>query len=144
MLSWFVVETKSIHERLAESRIKDQGFEVFLPVADGRCLYPRYLFARFDLRQRGWQSIWNTRGVLCILGSPTPVDDAIIAEIREFVGIAVRPAPVVGDRVTIRDGMWRGQVGLLSSDEGERVRVLLSLFGKDFPVTVDKRKIDHG
>lgn len=154
--SWFVIETKTLHEFLAARRIADQGFQSFLPTttihfmqhnkAATRSvpLYSRYLFARFDLHERGWQAIWNTRGVTRILGNdaPLPVADELIDEIRAYTGQVEQPL-TPGERVIIRDGTWRGAEGLFAEDEGERVRVLMSFLGKKFPISFEKRQLQR-
>jgi transcription antitermination factor NusG len=152
MQQWFVVETKPTCELGAYERLRSQGFEAYVPLQTRRYhhtrksfertfpFYPRYLFARFDLREAGWQSVAYTRGVKCILGSPTPVADDIIQEIRERLQDEVL---TVGDHVRVYGGIWHGQRGLFAAQEGERVKVLLSLLGQRLEVNVEKRCVDR-
>lgn len=140
MLRWYVVETKHAQEQLAAREIKP--FEVYLPTYDRRItharrvsvearpLFPSYLFCRFDTGAP-WQRILHTRGVAGVLGAPTFISDRVVAEIRGRmnppVGVRIR----AGEKVRILGGSWDGQEGLFSADAGERVRVLLSMMGRD-------------
>ena len=76
MLSWFVVYTHPREEALAQENLARQGFETYWPRYRKRSsharqvqevaasLFPRYLFAAFDMSETGWRTIRSTRGVV--------------------------------------------------------------------------------
>ena len=99
-----------------------------------RPLFPGYLFARF-CAAASLRAVSYSRGVLRVVGGggrPWPVDDAIIADIRERIGpegcveLAERPFGA-GDSVRITAGPLAGWSGIFDSElsDAERVVILI-------------------
>lgn len=153
-LSWFVVQTKPAREVAASIEIANQGFEVFFPlfkafkikngqkIEDVSCLFPRYIFVRFDDNPETgdqWGPIRNTRGVSNLLsdgrGKPTPLRDHILNAIRARE-MTVELDPVspagyeLGQKVRICDGPLQGLEGLFTGTPSDRTRVLLEIMGR--------------
>lgn len=103
--AWFVAKTQVNRERTAEFNIKNQGYDVRLPLvavplspytSGGRerrgelvrhdPLFPSYVFVRFDpATHKRWRSLNSTRGVEYLLPhkceDPTPVNGEWLDEI---------------------------------------------------------------
>ena len=97
MKCWYAVYTQPRKEGLAYEHLERQEFEVFFPrhlkrrsharkVEDVPSpLFPRYLFAAFDLAESGWRVIRSTRGVIDLVRNgldPVSVPETVIEEIR--------------------------------------------------------------
>lgn len=159
-LSWYAIHTKPKQERRAETNLKAWDIEAFAPKIrvrrSGRPrnnspyiekpLFPRYLFARFDVQTYSHRVIF-TRGVHNIVrfgDSPIPVDDQIIAIIQQRVGldgfVRVGEEFKCGDRVMIQEGPFKSLVGIFEGEvgEAERIRILLTAISYQAHITIEK------
>jgi transcription antitermination factor NusG len=155
---WFVVVCQPGREREAKTRLKDQGFEVYLPMRLNHPrakrpispFLPRYLFARFDPTIDQWLSICSTVGVSDVIrsgvGYPLAVRDAEILKIMglerdgviEMLGAVKPPAFRPGDVVTVKDGHLAGYQGLVHlANDNDRVIVFLALVARGESVKVE-------
>jgi transcriptional antiterminator RfaH len=144
---WFAIQARAGAESAAEASLRKLPVETLLPLARRsvhhatrtprmllRPLFPGYLFGRFSVA--GWlRAVTYTRGVLRVVGAggrPCPVDDAIIADIRERIGpegyveMGERPFGP-GDSVRITVGPLAGWSGIFNSElsDAERVVILI-------------------
>lgn len=155
---WHVVRTRSNCETRAAQGITNQGFETFLPIVtflrrrrDGLLveaeapLLASYVFASFDVDRPGWQAIWNTRGVVGIIGSPdrpSPVRD--FSAFKDQLGGTLplfpsRPKIIpTGALVRIIFGPFRDRCATVQADLGSRVEVLLRICGADTAARFDR------
>jgi transcription antitermination factor NusG len=138
-----------------------QGIDVFMPMLAPRRggapspLFPRYLFARFDLAA-SLAAIRYTRGVHRVVGCgdmPVPIDDDIVRLIRARLDadglMRPRPALLAGDPVIIEDGPLKDLVGIFERPMrgSERVSILLTAVHCQPRVAVDReavRRLDAG
>jgi len=113
-------------------------------------LFPRYFFCRLNLAQnfRAVQYAPQVIGVVSFGGRPTPVDDAIIDQIKQWAGeavdiVTVRPGFRRGDLVEIADGPLRGlqAVVLQEMSDRDRVAVLLSTLGCQARLIVSRSQL---
>jgi transcription antitermination factor NusG len=115
-------------------------------------LFLRYQFARFR-RSDDWQRIRELPGVEGILGPapdmPSAVSDAAIDVIRGMCSAngclypaGELPSSMVGTQVRMLEGPMISFEGMCDWSDGERVRVLLSLFGRPCPVTVLREAVE--
>jgi transcription antitermination factor NusG len=89
-ISWFARQVKPRHEKTTAEALRSKGLEDFLPqyLAIRRWsdrikrleapLFPRYVFCRFDLRNK--LNVLTTPGVVSILGvgkTPVPIEKSI-------------------------------------------------------------------
>lgn len=165
---WYVIHTHLNQENRTEANLKAWNVETFFPkIKEQRCnqfngaltsltkpFFPRYLFARFDLKQL-LHKVWFTRGVQSVVscgGSPSPVDDEIIEFLKirtdkdGFVqfGEDVKP----GDKVMIKGGLLNSLVGVFEREMNgsERVMILLQTINYQGRIIVDRnsiRKVAH-
>ena len=162
MRRWHVVQSKPQQaERVAIQLEEILGIEVYNPkievravrgtrtMAQIRPLFPNYLFARLDLPAE-WKTITFTRGVARVLGGwedPRPVDDAVIAAIREQERRKDRLISYYRfqkrEPVVVRSGPLKDVHGIFDRyvDEGGRVRILLSLIGFAAAVELESEQV---
>lgn len=145
---WVVVRTKTRQENWAAQNCRQQDMETFLPrhMEPGsgvpKALFPGYLFVRPGDR---WQKLRSTYGVLDVLtrgDRPEYVPKAVMRALRNNAdkdGIVTLPKqrkPELGESVEIQIGAWKGFAGLYDGLDPEgRIRVLLSMFGRDVVLT---------
>jgi transcriptional antiterminator RfaH len=155
MTHWYVVHTQPQAEARALWHLENQGFHCFLPRVVGfrrharqvktvlAPLFPRYLFARFDLDITRWRAINGTRGVVSLLANgphPLPVPHGAVEELltkcdrRGAVPLAAMGVFTTGLKVRIKSGVFTGQTGKITEilpQGNDRVHVLLTLLGAE-------------
>jgi len=153
MKRWYAVYTQPRKEMLATEHLARQGFEVLLPRYMKRRsharrvdlvpapLFPRYIFAAFDLDEGGWRVIRSTRGVINLVCNglqPVPVPAAIIEEIQRrqdeqgFVILKRRINLKRGARIRIDVGPFADYEAIFEAQrDNERVVALLSFLGRE-------------
>jgi transcriptional antiterminator NusG len=163
---WFVVHTASGHEarvsetlrqRVETMGLKENIFELLVPTQDrvvirgGRKatikekIFPGYLLIRMILNDPTWLAIRTTPGITGFVGAgekPTPLSEAEVNNIQKFVSA---PAPrfktkfSTGEAVKITDGPFADFLGTISDldEEKGKVKVLVSIFGRETPVELD-------
>ena len=153
MERWYVVHTQARAEDRAQWHLRNQGFDCFVP----RCrkvrrharktdtvlepLFPRYMFARFDMDASRWLAINSSRGVVSLLGDgkrPLPISDdfveKLMADTDEQGATPLTALGVFwkGRKVRIKTGPFAGQMGEVAevlAKGRDRVHVLLSMLG---------------
>jgi transcriptional antiterminator NusG len=169
--SWFVVHTYSGYEERVkknlEQRIKymDSGeeisqviipTEVEIEVKNGqrrnvdKKILPGYILVQMELSDQSWNIVRNTPGVTGFVGSgnkPTPLEEAEVNQIlkqMEAEAPRVRVGFRKGQSVRVTSGPFIDFVGVvdeISVDKG-KVKVLLSLFGRETPVELDFLQVE--
>jgi transcriptional antiterminator NusG len=169
--SWFVVHTYSGYEERVkknlEQRIKymDSGeeiaqviipTEVEIEVKNGqrrnvdKKILPGYILVQMELSDQSWNIVRNTPGVTGFVGSgnkPTPLEEAEVNKIlkqMEAEAPRVRVGFRKGQSVRVTSGPFLDFVGVvdeISVDKG-KVKVLLSLFGRETPVELDFLQVE--
>lgn len=164
--NWYVVHTYAGHEKKVAITLKqraesggyvDRIFKVFIPhqqkivISEGKKrsvderLFPGYVIVLMDMSDDAWLLVRSTRGVTGFVGmgqTPTPLPEQ---EVKALMRFAKMEAPKfeakfsVGDSVKIMDGPFRdflGKVDEVNEDQG-KVKVLVSVFGRETPVELD-------
>ena len=163
---WYVVHTYSGHEnkvaatlkqRIESEHLEDKILEVLVPMQDKieiksgkkatvkEKIFPGYLLIKMVLDDTSWLAVRTTQGVTSFVGmgnKPTPISDAEVATIVKFTQTE---APIykqvfaVNDTVKIVDGPFADFIGKVDSVDEERgkVKVLVSIFGRETPVELD-------
>jgi len=112
-----------------------------------RKFYPGYILVQMSLNEETWHTVRNTAKVTGFVGGdvkPTPVPDEeaerIIHQMEEGVS---KPKPKYlfeeGDEVRVIDGPFsnfQGVVEEVKADK-EKLRVLITIFGRATPVELD-------
>ena len=144
-IHWFAIQARPGAEAAVESHLRALPIETLLPLARRlvhhatrtprmvlRPLFPGYLFGRFCITV-SLRAVRYTREVLRVLGTgdrPWPVDDVIVADIRDRLGpegcveLAVRPFSA-GDSVRITAGPLTGWSGIFDRELSDAQRVVI-------------------
>ena len=163
---WYVAHTYSGYENTVKATIEkavenrnmgDLILEVNIPmetvteVTDNgpktveRKVFPGYVLVKMVMTDETWHLVRNVRGVTGFVGSgnkPIPLTEAEIASLgvekKEVVNYAV------GDNVRITDGALESFLGVVEEIDLERqkVRVIVSMFGRETPVELDLDQIE--
>lgn len=163
---WYVVHTTSGHEvRIAETlrqrvesmNLKEQIFELLVPTQDRvivrggkkanikEKIFPGYLLVKMILDDNSWLAVRTTPGITGFVGignQPTPLSESEVSNIQKFIS---SPAPrfktrlSVGEAVKITDGPFSDFLGTINEvdEEKGKVKVLISIFGRETPVELD-------
>jgi len=166
MTRWYVVHTQSQAEERARWHLANQGFECFLPRVMGirrharrvqsvlAPLFPRYLFAHFDLDATRWRAINGTRGVVGLLtdgARPLAVPAGAVESLlvksdsHGTVPLVAMGVFTKGHNVRIKSGTFAGQTGLITEilpGVRDRVRILLMLLGAETELQVPSYAIE--
>lgn len=164
--NWYVIHTysgyedavaRSLQQRVESLQMQDKIFNVLVPkekkikmkhgkraVVEEK-IYPGYVFVEMIVTDDSWYVVRNTPMVTGFIGAgttPRPVQDE---EIKQILKKTSEEEPkykidfASGDLVNIIDGPFKdkqGKVDEIDQARG-RVKVLVSLFGRDTPVDLD-------
>jgi len=115
-----------------------------------RKILPGYILVQMSMDSLSWNIVRNTPGVTGFVGSgnrPTPLEEA---EVNRLMKRMEAEAPKVkvgfrpGQSVRVIDGPFidfMGTVDEIDTEKG-KVKVLLSLFGRDTPVELDFLQVE--
>lgn len=106
-----------------------------------RKIFPGYVLVKMILTDESWYVVRNIRGCTGFVGpssKPIPLTDEEVARL----GVERKEVEVsydVGDSVQIIDGPLEGFVGVVEEIDKEknRVRVTVSMFGRETPVELE-------
>jgi len=164
---WYVVHTYSGYENavadtIAKSaenrRMQDLIQEVNIPmetvteITDSqtktveRKVFPGYVFVKMVMTDESWHLVRNVRGVTGFVGS---ANKAIPLTDEEIAALGVEKNEIVvefevGATVKVTDGPLEGFLGVVDELDVEkrRVRVIVSMFGRETPVDLDFEQIE--
>ena len=167
---WYVVHTysgyentvKTTIEKTVENRsLQDIIYQVAIPmetvteITDNgpktydRKVFPGYVLVKMVMTDDAWYIIKNVRGVTGFVTSgsdkPTPLTDDEVYQL----GMEKREIVVgykVGDTVAIIDGPLSGFNGVVEELDVEKnkVRVTVSMFGREMPVELELDQAELG
>ncbi len=164
---WYVVHTYSGYENTVaasiEKAVENRGMrdliqEVSIPmetvteITDNgpktveRKVFPGYVLVKMILTDDTWHLVRNIRGATGFVGSGNkaiPLTDAEIADL----GVEKREIVVgyhEGDNVKITDGALESFLGVVEEIDLERskVRVVVSMFGRETPVELELDQVE--
>ncbi len=123
------------------TEVTDNGPKVF-----ERKVFPGYVLVKMVMTDDSWYIIKNVRGVTGFVGSgskPTPLTEDEVLQL----GVEKREIVVdygVGDSVKINDGPLMSFIGVVDSLEIEKnkVRVVVSMFGRETPVELELDQVE--
>lgn len=150
--SWFLLTSKPQKDDLAELHLRNQGYEVYRPLAQRlrqrrgkmiatiESLFPRYLFIHLDSGVHdNWAPIRSTKGVQGFVrfgSDPAPVPLNLITSLQAQESMLGARAIDLdryhhGDKVQITQGPFHGLEAIFQKYDGEeRVIVLLNILHK--------------
>ena len=168
---WFVIHTYSGYEERVkknlEQRIKsmdsgDEVFQVIIPTEEevevrngqrrtvSKKILPGYVLVEMKMSDQSWSVVRNTSGVTGFVGSggkPVPLQEEEVNQILKQMA-AETPRVKVGLRkgqsIRVTDGPFIDLVGVVDdiSPAKGKVKVLLSLFGRETPVELDLLQVE--
>lgn len=163
---WYVIHTYSSHENKAAAALKQRIetmnlthkiFQIVVPtrnvvvVRHGKKeevkekIFPGYILVKMILDDDSWLTVRTTPGVTAFVGTgnkPTPISDKEVDAIVRFAQIEAPKFKTKfskGEAVKIIDGPFADFLGTIESideDKG-KVKVLVSIFGRETPVELD-------
>jgi transcription termination/antitermination protein NusG len=163
---WYAIHTYSGYEdtvvRNLKQRIESLGFEekifgVLVPkekkikIKGGKRevieekIYPGYVLVEMIVDDDSWYVVRNTPNVTGFIGAgtvPTPLSEAEVELLMKRMGVEEPKYKIdvdVNDRVKITDGPFKDFDGKISEVDIERgrVKVLVTIFGRETPVELD-------
>lgn len=164
---WYVVHTYSGYENKVKTdlektvknrELEDYFFEIVVPmeeqieIKDGKRktnlkkVFPGYVLIKMIVTEESWYIVRNTRGVTGFVGSGTDPIPLTTEEIRNM-GFEVPVINVdydVNDSVNVVNGPLTGFIGTvqeINKDKG-KVKVLVSMFGRETPVELDFAQVE--
>ncbi len=121
--SWFLAQLKPNCANIADTNLKRQGFQTFLPmeeetrqrngkfVTSTRPLFPGYIFVAFDVARGFWGTVNSTRGITRLVSfgkEPTAVPPDLVSQLMlrcDAQGKLLPPKLLKpGDQVTLTKG----------------------------------------
>lgn len=169
---WYAIHTYSGYEERVkknlEQRIKfmdseDEVAQVIIPTEDeveirggqrrtiSKKILPGYILVEMVLTDQSWNIVRNTPGVTGFVGSggkPVALSEEEVEQILKQMR-AETPKVKVGFRqgqsVRVTDGPFTDFVGIVDEigTEKGKVKVLLSLFGRETPVELDFLQVEN-
>ncbi len=159
---WYVVHTYSGYENKVKTdlektiknrELEDYFFEIIVPmeeqieIKDGKRktnlkkVFPGYVLLKMIVTEKTWYIVRNTRGVTGFVGSgtdPIPLTDEEIRKMG-FEQVEVNVDYDINDSVRIIDGPLTDFTGIVKdlSKEKHKVKVLVSMFGRETPVELE-------
>ena len=163
---WYIVHTYSGHEnkvietlkqRIESLGLKEKIFEMVVPTRDTivvrsgkketikEKIFPGYILVRMILDDPSWLSVRTTPGVTAFVGlgnKPTPISDEEVETIFRFMKMEApkyKTSFSTGEAVKIIDGPFADFLGTIDSldEEKGKLKVLVSIFGRETPVELD-------
>lgn len=163
---WYVIHTyagyeeqvaENLKQRIATLKLSDFIFDVIVPkekqieIRNGKRRtiekrsFPGYVFVNMIVTDESWYVVRNTPNVTGFLGSgvrPTPIPESEITAIKSKMA-KDEPEHTVDlqrdDLVRINDGPLKGYEGKVTEVDPEKgkIKVSVSMFGRETPVTLD-------
>ena len=163
---WYVIHTYSgyenkvkqyLEQRIISMDVSDRVFQVVVPTEEEveikngvrrtvpRKVFPGYVLVEMVIDPQTWEVVRRTQGVTSFVGTSsneaTPLPEADVQVILRKMQESkpqIRLTFDRGDRVKIIDGPFSEQLGLVDEvyDEKSRLKVLVSIFGREAPVDI--------
>lgn len=165
-IHWYVIHTYSGHENKVAQSLKQRAesmhlehkiLDMVVPTREivtvkagkkGQAqekIFPGYLLVKMVLDDESWLAVRTTPGVTSFVGAgnkPTPISEKEVEVIMKFMKIEApkyKSSFSVSEAVKIIDGPFADFLGSVETIDEERgkVKVLVSIFGRETPVELD-------
>lgn len=162
---WYVVHTYSgfekrvvtlLEEKVRNEKLEDQIDDVLIPTEDvielkkgkkkvsKKKTFPGYILVHMEMSTTNWHVVKSIPKVTGFVGgiNPVPIPEH---DVKAMIDLAKSESPriaskyVEGDTVEVIDGPFLGFTGVVEevNPEKEKVRVIVSIFGRQTPVELD-------
>lgn len=163
---WYVLHTysgyeenveKNLRQRIESMDMEDKIFNILIPVEkkikikNGKRkvveekIFPGYVMVEMVVTDESWYVVRNTPNVTGFIGTgtiPTPISEKEIKALQKRMGVEEPKFKIdvmKGSPVRIMDGPFKNLEGKVTNiDEAKgKVKVLVSMFGRETPVELD-------
>jgi transcriptional antiterminator NusG len=167
---WYAIHTysgyeenvaRNLQQRVESFNMQDKIFSILVPketkikIKHGKRksvqerIFPGYVLVEMMVTDDSWYVVRNTPNVTGFIGTgviPTPLSDAEVESILKRTKIKEPKFKIdvkEGDPVKVTDGPFKGQEGKIQIVDAERgkVKVLITVFGRETPVELDLLQI---
>lgn len=168
---WYVVHTyagyenkvkTNLEKRVESMDMQDKIFRVLVPmekeleIKNGKRketlkkVFPGYVLVEMIITDDSWYVVRNTPGVTGFVGpgsKPIPLSQSEINQILKQMGMT-EPRPKInfeaGENVRVIDGPFSNFVGAVEEvlHDRRKIKVLVSMFGRETPVELDYFQIE--
>jgi transcriptional antiterminator NusG len=167
---WYVLHTysgyeenvkRNLEQRIESFDMQDKIFSVLVPkekkikIKNGKRtsveekIFPGYVLVDMAVTDDSWYVVRNTPNVTGFIGSgttPTPIDQKEIESLLKRVNATEAQQKIdvdIGDIVKITDGPFKNFEGKISHVDHERgrIKVMVSMFGRETPVELDALQV---
>jgi transcriptional antiterminator NusG len=155
----------NLERRIHSMNMQDKIFRVLVPMEDEvefkdgkrkitpKKVFPGYVLVEMDMDDGSWYVVRNTSGVTGFVGSPgsgekpVPLQDKEVKTILKQMGIETPKLKIdfaKGDRIKVTSGPFFDFTGIVDDiqPEKEKVRALISIFGRETPVELEFYQIE--
>ena len=164
---WYVVHTYSGYENKVKTdlektiknrELEDFIFDIVVPmeeqieIKDGKRkanlkkVFPGYVLVKMIVTEESWYIVRNTRGVTGFVGSGTDPIPLTNEEIRNmgFETTVINVDYDVNDSVKVVNGPLSGFIGTVQeiNKEKNKVKVMVSMFGRETPVELEFSQVE--
>ncbi|KJS22789.1 MAG: antitermination protein NusG [Clostridiaceae bacterium BRH_c20a] len=163
---WYVIHTYSGYENKVKANLEkrvesmnmgDKIFRILVPMEDEmeikngkkkivkRKVFPGYVLVEMKMTDDSWYVVRNTTGVTGFVGTgskPVPLHDSEVKNLLKQMGVEDPKARIdlnVGENIRVNSGPFENFLGIIGEiypDKG-KVKVLLSMFGRETPVELE-------
>lgn len=149
---WMVVYTKPRSEKKVAERLTKANVEVYCPLqtvlkqwSDRKKklkipVFSSYVFVHIDETQK--QIVLNDAGVLNFvfwLGKPAIIKKMEIETLKECLETNVNETKIIGDEITITQGVLSGVKGKIKEIQGNKIIITIESIG--LTITIKKSKL---
>jgi len=163
---WYVLHTysgyeenvaQSLRQRIESMDMENKIFNILIPtekkikIKNGKRkiieekIFPGYVLVEMIVTDDSWYVVRNTPNVTGFIGTgtiPTPVSEKEIKSLQKRMGVEEPKFKIdvsVGSPVRITDGPFKNLDGKITDiDEAKgKIKVLVSMFGRETPVELD-------
>ena len=158
----------NLEHRIESMGVEDQIFQVLVPMEEeieirngqrqtvNRKVFPGYVLVEMAMSDESWYVVRNTPGVTSFVGGgnipgsrnePIPLEEHEVKQILRQMGVETpryRVAFQKGQSVRVTDGPFAEFIGTVDEVNPERnkVKVLVSIFGRETPVELDFLQVE--
>ena len=170
-MKWYVVQVYSgfeqkvklsLGERIRQANMDHSFGDILIPTetvqdssggrrVSSKTFYPGYIFVQMAMSDEAWHVVRDTPKVTGFVGGrkpqpvPAPEIQSVVQQVEDG---AAKPRPRVmfsaGDHVRVNDGAFANFTGTIEEvkPEKQKVRVLVSIFGRATPVELDYSQVE--
>ena len=154
MKNWYLIKTKPRQESVAIKNLENQEYSTYCPTVTinnkSIVLFPGYLFIYLDKKKENWSPIRSTKGVVNFVRfglNFALVPDTVIEFLKSNQLINKEKLKNLnkfksGDKVLIKDGVFKNCVAIFKSSKSEeRVILLMNLLGQQQAINIKKESV---